>query len=62
MKKNMPTESKDKQSKGVPTKVLSYFPLIPKFKRWFQSDQTTNDLTWHTKEREVDVQLCHPVD
>lgn len=43
--------------KGAPTKVLSYFLLIPRFKRMFQSSQTIKDSTWHTIERVDDGKL-----
>ncbi|KAK9189986.1 hypothetical protein WN943_018586 [Citrus x changshan-huyou] len=48
--------------KGVPTKVLWYFPPIPRFRRLFQSSQTAKDLTWHINEREIDGKLRHPTD
>ena len=53
---------KEKYRKWVPAKVLWYFPLIPRFKRLFQSPQTAKDLTWHANETEVDGKLCHPTD
>ncbi|VVA38904.1 PREDICTED: transposon, partial [Prunus dulcis] len=31
----------------VPAKVVWYFPLIPRFKRMFQSRKTAKSLTWH---------------
>ena len=48
--------------KGVPAKVLWYFPPIPRFRHLFQSSQTAKDLTWHINEREIDGQLRHPAD
>ncbi|XP_052297107.1 uncharacterized protein LOC127902292 [Citrus sinensis] len=48
--------------KGVPAKVLWYFPPIPRFRRLFQSSQTAKDLTWHINEREIDGKLRHPAD
>ena len=54
--------SKEKYRKGVPVKVLWYFPLILRFKRLFQSSQIVKDLTWHANEREVDGKLHHPAD
>ncbi|XP_052291944.1 uncharacterized protein LOC127900769 [Citrus sinensis] len=44
----------DQYRKGVPAKTLWYFPPIPRFKRMFQSSETTRDLTWHANERMVD--------
>jgi hypothetical protein len=60
--KNVTEQSQEGQNKGVPVKVLWYFPPIPRFKRWFQSRQTAKDLTWHADRREVDGQLRHPAD
>ena len=51
-----------RNTKGVPAKVLWYFPPIPRFRRMFQSPKTTNDLKWHAQERENDGQLRHPAD
>ncbi|KAH9781219.1 hypothetical protein KPL71_008375 [Citrus sinensis] len=48
--------------KGVPAKVLWYFPPIPRFRRLFQSSQTAKDLTWHINEREINGKLRHPAD
>ncbi|XP_052297002.1 uncharacterized protein LOC127902216 [Citrus sinensis] len=47
---------------GVPTKVLWYFPPIPRFKRMFQSVETSKNLTWYATQRETDGLLRHPVD
>ena len=46
-----------RNTKGVPAKVLWYFPPIPRFRRMFQSPKIANDLKWHAKERENDGQL-----
>lgn len=54
--------SKEKYRKWVPAKVLWYFPLIPRFKRLFQSPQTVKDLTWHANERGVYGKLRHLAD
>ena len=62
VKKNMPENIHEGEKKGVPSKVLWYFPPIQRFKRWFQSAQTTKDLTWHANERQIDGQLRHPGD
>ena len=47
---------------GVPSKVLWYFPPIPRFQRMFQLAQIAKDLTWHAYERESDGQLRHPAE
>ena len=49
-------------TKGVPAKVLWYFPPILRFRRMFQSPKTANDLKWHAQERENDGKLRHPAD
>ena len=36
-----------KTNKGIPAKVLWYFPPIPRFKRMFQSEKLAQHLTWH---------------
>ena len=40
-------DSLTKFRKGVPKKVLWYFPPIPRLKRLFQSPQIAQNLTWH---------------
>ena len=54
--------SVDRYRKGVPAKLLWYFPPIPRFKRMFQSSQIAKDLTWHANERVHDGKLQHPAD
>ncbi|RVW59097.1 hypothetical protein CK203_113303 [Vitis vinifera] len=44
----------EKIKKGVPAKVLWYFPPIPRFKRMFQSSETAKHLMWHAKDKECD--------
>lgn len=51
-----------KQKVGVPAKVLWYFPPITRFKRWFQSEETTKYLTWHANGRVVDDKMPHRAD
>ncbi|XP_062013912.1 uncharacterized protein LOC133730309 [Rosa rugosa] len=51
-----------KEREGVPAKVLWYFPPIPRFKRMFQSTETSKALTWHATERNKDGLIRHPVD
>ena len=52
--------SVDQYRKGVSAKLLWYFPIIPRFKRMFQSSQTAKDLTWHVNKRVDDGKLRHP--
>ena len=55
-------DSSTKFRKGVPKKVLWYFPPIPRLKRLFQSPQTAQNLTWHANKRIRDGKLRHPAD
>nr|KAJ0227952.1 hypothetical protein LSAT_V11C100036590 [Lactuca sativa] len=56
-------EQKNKIYNNIPAKVLSYFPIILRLKRLFQSKTTTKDLTWHETKRKVDIGiLSHPAD
>ncbi|XP_056850720.1 uncharacterized protein LOC130500043 [Raphanus sativus] len=48
--------------KGVPQKVLRYFPVIPRLKRMFRSEQLAMDLRWHFNNKSTDGKLRHPVD
>ena len=54
--------STEKSKKGVFAKVLWYFPLIPRFKRMFQSSETIRDLIWHANKRMINSKLRHPAD
>ncbi|XP_074356729.1 uncharacterized protein LOC141696494 [Apium graveolens] len=47
---------------GIPAKVLWYFPLIPRLRNFFNSPQTSKDLTWHDRKRLKDGKLRHPAD
>ena len=51
-----------KKRKGVPAKVMWYFPPIPRFRRLFQSPKIAKDLIWHAQEREFDGKMRHPSD
>ncbi|KAI5343870.1 hypothetical protein L3X38_011746 [Prunus dulcis] len=56
-------EGKDSILKeGVSAKVVWYFPPIPRFKRMFQSHETTKSLTWHAARKSIDGQMSHPAD
>lgn len=48
--------------KGVPQKVLRYFPIIPRLKRMFRSEKVAGDLRWHFSNKSIDGKLRHPVD
>ncbi|CAL8167134.1 unnamed protein product [Prunus armeniaca] len=46
----------------VLTKVVWYFPPIPRFKMIFQSRKTTKSLTWHADRKAIEGQMSHPAD
>ncbi|XP_010495582.1 PREDICTED: uncharacterized protein LOC104772695 [Camelina sativa] len=48
--------------KGVPQKVLRYFPIIPRLKRMFRSEKVAADLRSHFNNKSTDGKLRHPVD
>jgi len=48
--------------KGVPQKVLRYFPIIPRLKRMFRIEEMTKDLRWHFSNKSINGKLRHPVD
>ncbi|XP_010424574.1 PREDICTED: uncharacterized protein LOC104709702 [Camelina sativa] len=48
--------------KGVPQKALRYFPIIPRLKRMFRSEEMAKDLRWHFNHKSSDGKLRHPVD
>lgn len=50
------------KKKGVPQKVLLYFPIIPRLKRMFRSEEMAKDLRWHFNNKSTDGKLQHPVD
>ncbi|XP_056848905.1 uncharacterized protein LOC108829822 [Raphanus sativus] len=58
-KTNMHTGEK---KRGVPQKVLRYFPIIPRLKRMFRSEEMAKDLRWHSMNKSSDGKLRHPVD
>ncbi|XP_073126852.1 uncharacterized protein [Henckelia pumila] len=51
-----------KVCKGVPEKVLRYFPVIPRLKRMFKSEEKAEDLIWHSNHKSQDHMMRHPVD
>ncbi|KAK9148246.1 hypothetical protein Scep_007003 [Stephania cephalantha] len=54
---------KDDKDKGIPHKVLRYFPLTPRLKRMYVSRHIAEDMRWH-KEKRVDNEgvMRHPAD
>ncbi|XP_073153286.1 uncharacterized protein [Henckelia pumila] len=53
---------KNIEKKGVPAKVMWYFPPIRRFKRMYKSLETLKNLTWHKETTRVAGQLRHPSD
>lgn len=47
---------------GVPTKVLRYFPIVPRLRRMFKSQWMAEHLRWHSRNRSEDGNMRHPVD
>ncbi|XP_074317203.1 uncharacterized protein LOC141653363 [Silene latifolia] len=57
------TSTGRKKKKGVPAKVLRYFPLKPRLKRLYMSKHTATLMRWHSEERVRDDRvLRHPAD
>ena len=50
------------KKKMTPAKVMWYFPIIPRFRRLYSSEQDAKHLTWHADERVKDGKLRHPAD
>lgn len=51
-----------KINKGVPAKVLRYFPIVPRIQRMFLSAKIGEQLTWHSTHHSQDGMMRHPVD
>ena len=54
--------SDDNSKKGLPTKVVRYLLIVPRFKRLFANGDDTKDLTWHANGRNCDGMVRHPAD
>ncbi|XP_031739213.1 uncharacterized protein LOC116402909 [Cucumis sativus] len=52
----------NERRKQIPSKVIWYFPIIPRFKRLFRSIECAENLTWHSTERINDGKLWNPAD
>jgi len=48
--------------KRVPTKVMWYFPIIPRLKRLFRNKANAKLMRWQKEERKEDKMLRHPAD
>ncbi|XP_021829510.1 uncharacterized protein LOC110769780 [Prunus avium] len=51
-----------KIEKGVPAKVLCYFPIVPRLRRMYAITETTEQLRWHSTHKSQDGKMRHPVD
>ncbi|KAI5349645.1 hypothetical protein L3X38_002534 [Prunus dulcis] len=47
-------ECTNKIHKGISTKVLRYFPIVPKLKRMFRSPEKIEQLLWHSNHKSQD--------
>ena len=50
------------KKKGIPTKVLRYFPIKDRFRRMFRSKRMAESLCWHFTNASEDGTMRHPVD
>ena len=50
------------EKKGIPAKVLRYFPIKDRFRRMFRSKRLAEDLCWHSSNASTDGTMRHPVD
>ncbi|KAL0536960.1 hypothetical protein IC582_025923 [Cucumis melo] len=55
-------KDRNEERKKILSKVIWYFPPIPRFKRLFRSIECAENLTWHASERIEDGKLRHPAD
>jgi hypothetical protein len=46
--------------KRIPAKVMWYFPIIPRLKRFFRNKSHARMMRWHAEERKQDGILRHP--
>ncbi|XP_074291905.1 uncharacterized protein LOC141618722 [Silene latifolia] len=51
-----------KKKEGIPSKVLWYFPIIPRLRRLFANKEDAKLLTWHKNAKVNDGKLRHPAD
>ena len=51
-----------RNKKRVPTKVMWYFPLIPRLKHLFMNKTNAKLMRWHKEEYKQDNMLRHPAD
>ena len=50
------------EKKGIPAKVLRYFPIKDRFRRMFRSKRIAEEVRWHSDNASSDGRMRHPVD
>ncbi|KAA0067714.1 hypothetical protein E6C27_scaffold352G00200 [Cucumis melo var. makuwa] len=55
-------KDRNEERKQIPSKVIWYFPPVPRFKMLFRSIECAENLTSHASERIEDGKLRHPAD
>src|SRR4029078_2572233 len=48
--------------KMVPAKLMWYFPIIPRLKRFFKNKDNVKLMRWHKEDRKEDHMIRHPAD
>jgi hypothetical protein len=48
--------------KRVPAKLVWYFPIIPRLKRFFKNKDNAKLIRWHKEDRKEDHMIRHPAD
>ncbi|WVZ14550.1 hypothetical protein V8G54_012116 [Vigna mungo] len=61
-KKKTDRNTSDKGNDDAPTKVMRYFPIIPRLKQLFSIKEDVKNLKWHVGGRKRDNLLQHPAD
>ncbi|XP_057452852.1 uncharacterized protein LOC130744712 [Lotus japonicus] len=56
------TAPRYKKNESSPAKVAWYFPIIPRFRRMYNSAEDAKNLRWHAEGRIDDGKLRHPAD
>ena len=51
-----------KRSKGPPSKMLWYLPIVPRLRRLFANAKDARLLRWHAEERKMDGKIRHVAD
>ena len=50
------------EKKGIPAKVLRYFPIKDRFRQMFRSKRMAKEVRWHLNNASSDGTMRHPVD